>query len=466
MATLKNTQSTSTSADRLGSQGNNQNGFFRYSTANDNLEVYQNGSWQSFFLGNKPQIFGSGSAGNATVSGSINQYSHMTDSSRSANENVMNVDSTSGMSTGDWVFIHQTQEYAATWEVGNYEINEIESINGNTITFARKFRNRYLSGSYNTTNQTSRVTQLVTCPQYNILTLNGLLEAEQWNGQSGGILFVVANQVDCNGNYISAFGRGYRGGRGNGNSGDKSTGYAGESIRGHLNSSDNRNDTGGAGAGGTTNSGGDSGGSGAHATSGGRGSDGGVNPEGGNLLGYAHSLSHQMVFGGGGGRGGDNDDASFGDPHAWADLDTGAERSESDWSLLSDFTSFVPPWGSNRHSSNPDASHGGGIVVIVSPTIVNLRVTCRGRPGIGGSSVGERSGAGAAGSVYIKTQSGNVSIDDIDVRGAASGSLDGDLVGPSGDGRVRIEVYNGSSITEQSNIKVGNGDLTISTRTG
>lgn len=455
MANLKNTTVNSnvrlpvgTTSQRPSSPAN---GMLRFNTDSQEVEFYSNNLWNN--LSNSTRRYGDGSAGNASISGQPNSYAHMTDTIREDSENTMNVSTTSGMSVGDLVFIHQTQEYDPWNNAGNYEINKIVNISGNTITFEYNFKYNYRSERYNQTNQTSRVTQVVTCPPYESITLNGLTEAKSWDGQSGGILFLTANgSFDSNGFYASAWGRGYRGGRGSSNSATQSVGYAGESIRGELDNAAQDNFTGGAGSTGSQNRGGESGGSGSHVTAGGGGTDGAF----GATYVVGDENIGQVFFGGGGGRGGDNDSRGY-DEYV---NHSGQERNgnNTNWfNDFGDFTTLVPPWGANRHQTGPDPfACGGGIVVICAPNIENLRANARGMPTVSGSpGAGEKGGMGAAGSIIVRSETNRLSFDVLDVRGNPSATQDGDPVGPSGDGRIRIDLRNGTVYSGSPSVDSG-----------
>lgn len=393
-------------------------------------------------------VYGDGSAGTVTTSAEeLNTYAYITDTTTTSGSTSITVNSTTGMSAGEMIFIHQTQNAVTQADAGLFEVNQIKSVtNSTTLQLVNATSNIYRSGTYNTTNQTSTVTQVVSSPAYDQLTLGQLALAKQWDGQSGGIIFLTAaTSFDGNGYYASAWGRGFRGGRGNGVTGTQSVGYAAESIRGHLNSTNVANDNGGGGADGTVNAGGDSGAGGGHAEAGGPGTDG-VNPQpsGGGTIGS--TAMTQIYFGGGGGRGGDNDNRTF---NNYTHPDTGAETAGSTtWSTnFSAYTSFNPSWGSQRHSANPDVSHGGGIVVILSPGISSLRATARGVPGMGGSSFGEKSGHGASGSIYIRTVNSGMTVTDMTVREQTQGTIRGDSIGKGGAGRIRFDIEGGTTYT-------------------
>lgn len=427
------------------------------------VELYNGSKWQ-IIEGIVPfSLFGSGALSSTSISGTPNTYSHMTDSAVSAGSETMNVNSTSGMNIDDMAFIHQTQSYSPISAAGNYEIRRITGISGNTLTFESGLENAYESGRFNRTDQTGQVTQVVTSPAYSSVNLNGLVEAKEFDGFSGGIVFITAsNSIICNGNFISAWGKGYRGGNQTGGGG-QSSGYAGESIRGLFNNEDNPNDTGGGGGDGDANAGGDSGASGGHATPGGRGNDGsGADPQGGGTIGS--QAVTQIYMGGGGGAGGDNDNHSF---VTYADPDTGSDKTgTSTWnSDFNQYTSFDPPWGANRGSTSPDVGNGGGIVVVAAPSMADLQTTVRGVPSVGTGTSGAKSGNGAAGSVYVITEDNGLSISNMFVQSNVQNDLDGDFIGESGDGRVRIDIVNGTNYNGSPNLGSG-GTLVVNTNTG
>jgi len=435
-------------------------GMIRYNTTESYVEYHDGSQWNRFVKIIPETTYGNGSAGAVTTNGQLSVATHITSTTTSQGSTSILVSTTSGMSVGEKIFIHQTQCASVTADAGKFEINEIASIAGNTVNLVNPTVNTYRSGTYNTTNQSSNVAQVAVAKSYDTLTLNGLAEAKQWDGQSGGIIFITAKtSIDCNGHFISAFGKGYRGGRGSGVTGSQSSGYAGESIRGHYNAENVANDSGGAGADGNTNSGGDSAASGGHATGGGNGTSGGGTPVGGGSIGS--QAMTEIHFGGGGGRGGDNDDRTF---EGFNNIDTGANTTGSSGyaSAFSSYTSrSAPGWGSeNRHSANPDFSAGGGIVVIASPSITNLRATARGFPGFYGQSASEKSGCGASGSIYVITETGGMSITTCTVARQAQGSWDSDQMGPGSAGRIRFDIKNGTTYSGSVDI-TGSGTLQV-----
>ena len=466
MANLKNSSINDTGFLKLPAgttsqrPGSPNRGMLRYNTDEEFVEFWDGSIWTQFIRVVPEDTYGTGAAGDVTTSGTVNTYAHVTSSTTTAGSTTLTVNNTAGMNPGERVFIHQTQNAVVPSEAGNWEMNEIVSVGGNTITLKNPIRYTYRSNTFNTTNQVSTATQVVVARSYSTLTLNGLIEAKTWDGFSGGIVFITATEeINCNGNYISAWGKGFRGGRGTGGPGTQSSGFAGESIRGHLNSSDVANDTGGGGADGDANAGGDSGASGGHATSGGRGEDGsGIDPEGGGTIGS--TAMTQIFFGGAGGRGGDNDSHSY---QNFMNPDTGADdiAGPSNWnSFFGQYTTYEPPWGSQRYSSEPDQpANGGGIVVLVSPSIPNLNTTVRGGTSVGTNTSVEKNGSGAAGSIYIITKDDGLSINNAFAQGNAQGTMDGDFIGQSGSGRVRIDIDGGA--TYSGSATTGGGTIVV-----
>lgn len=395
-------------------------------------------------------LYGNGDAGDFTGSGVIN-VSQRISSTASSGSTTLTMSSTTGFSDGDPIFIHQTQDTTVS-NAGVYEINYIKSVNSSTqITLSDPTTNTYNAGSTNTTNQNSTVAQVVSCANYNTFTPSGLVLAPRWDGTTGGILFIVSKtSFDGNGHYISAWGKGWRGGFRSGGTGTQTIGYAGESYRGHLNNHTSRNDTGGGGASGGQNAGGDSGAGGGHAAAGGAGTDAAnPNPQGGNSVGS--QAMTKIFFGGGGGTGGDNDDRVY---DTYCDPDTGTETSADAAAWTAAFGSYTDQtvsWGSNRgipvHGDGTDISSGGGIVVLFCPSITNLRATVRGTPGIGGTASGEKSGHGATGSIFITTKNNSMSINDCTVDEQTGGTIDGDSIGQGSGGRCRFDIEGGTTYT-------------------
>jgi hypothetical protein len=431
-------------------------------------------------------LFGDGSDGSQSVSGEINNYATLASSVGSDTETI-DVENSSSLSAGEGVVIHQTQ-HSTSSEAGKYEINKISNINNNTITLDRPLKNSYAAGNKNSINRNSTVTQIVSSPQFKNVTLTGLTECKEWNGSNGGILFIQVNgTLDCNGQYLSAFAKGFRGGGAEpGESSNNEEGFHGESVSGwddRLNDN-GPNITGGGGADGT-GSGGDSGASGGHAASGrdGEENDSFGTPNGGGSIGNP-SLT-KIYFGGGGGRGGDNDDRDvldFTPINSTGSGFSGLSSSNPYPELVSNldipFGVDVGPGNSSfRGNSNDvvDAYGGmmkaGGIVIIAAKNINSAKAVSRGSGAFGQYNDGAAAvhGSGAGGSILVISKEG-VSIDEIDVRGTGftSNSGDGKDCGGGSPGRVRIDSESGS-INNTGNVLIdgvgnpNNGTIDINT---
>jgi len=416
-------------------------------------------------------LFGDGSDGTQSVSGEINNYATLA-SSVSSNAQTIDVESSLSLSAGEGVVIHQTQ-HSTSSEAGKYEINKISNINNNTITLERPLKNSYAAGNKNSINRNSTVTQIVSSPQFKDVTLTGLTECKEWDGSNGGILFIqVDGTLDCNGQYLSAFAKGFRGGGADpGESSNDEEGFHGESVSGWEDKlNDNGpNITGGGGADGTS-TGGDSGASGGHAASGrdGEESDNFGTPNGGGSIGNP-SLT-KIYFGGGGGRGGDNDDRDV--VHFTPINSTGSGFSSLSSSnpypnLVSNldipFNVDVGPQNSSfRGNSNDviDAYGGmmkaGGIVIIAAKNVNNVKAVSRGSGAFGQYEDGAAAvhGSGAAGSILVISKEG-VSVDEIDVRGTGFtvDNSNGKNCGGGSPGRARIDSESGS-ITNTGNVLI------------
>jgi PKD repeat protein len=151
--------------------------------------------------------------GQTPLSGIINIYSKVTSIDSCANAVV--VQNASLFENTDKVIIMQmkgaeiNQANSAAYGnifnyggVGNYEINTIESIAGNTIFFKYKFINYY---------RPEFATQVISIPKYTNAIVVDTLKAQKWNGNTGGVLALEADNLTLNAP-IDVSGTGYRGG--------------------------------------------------------------------------------------------------------------------------------------------------------------------------------------------------------------------------------------------------------------
>ena len=428
--------------------------------------VYQGGFWVPGDLGPRNQSFyGNGFEGSFTGSGVINHYARITANATTGTKSLTvdgnaSTSDLANMKPGQAIFIHQTQSIHGNH--GAYETNYIASISGTTINLVYETINDYYSGqadgsNANTIDNTSTVAQVVASPAYSSVTLGGLTLAKRWDGYTGGILFLTAkSSLDCNGHFLSAWGKGYRGGYSTNPDGTGSVGYPGESYKGHIKNNTLRyNFTGGGGGTGVDGAGGTSAGSGGHAVIGGSGTHG----DGGRSIGSQGM--YRMHFGGGGGMGGDNDMAAW---YEFIDPDSGAATGLSNWSsTFGQFTeldiSNLPSTGGTNgrqdlftgipapYNDGTDVSSGGGIVAICCPEIQGLKVTARGTPSVAAESPGAVSGHGASGSIYVYSK--NVSITDVTVQQQknGAGSSQTDAVGTGSAGRIRFDIEDGGNVS-------------------
>lgn len=396
-------------------------GMFRYNTTTGNFEVYDGTEWAPIA---GESLFGSGAAGDITTSGTINDYAYMTTSSVSTSDSVADFNTVSGFNTGDRVLIHQTQDGTATSQPGNFEEKQIAGISGTTVTFTEPFTKGYNANSGANTN-TSRQVQMVSIPQYNNLTLNGNITAKDWDGRSGGIIaFKCKGTLNCNGFTVTVAESGYRGGAygpGNNDGGFSGEGRYGYDTTRHSGSINQNDYTAGGGgeAGPAASLGGCGAGGGSHATAGGVGTR-----NNGTTIAYAGAtygaanLENELHFGGAGGGGGDND---------------------------------------NQGGSPVTAGEGGGIILVWASGIQSGRFNANGRTHVQdpvqGSCGPAVNGSGAGGSIWLKSNSANIT--SCTANGGARVQNNGDCNGDGqnhpnggagGNGRVRFDgSFSGSS---------------------
>ncbi len=248
---------------------------------------------------------GDGSDGALTISSTQTEdsvKSNITAQASSGQKNIT-VNSASGFSSGNWVFVIQIKGTGA----GNYEFTKIDSISSNTLTMKGNLTNTYQSTG----------AQVIKVKQYSSVTVDygGVWTASAWDGTVGGILVAMVNgDVTLNNDgSITMAGKGFRGGNGKwtGNYEEgliTNLSFQGESTNGDGKQSTSANGQGGGGA--STNSGtaisAAGGGGGGYGTS---GSNGGTNAgkggvgtggSGGETAGVA-TLENNTLFGGGGG---------------------------------------------------------------------------------------------------------------------------------------------------------------------
>jgi PKD repeat protein len=325
------------------------------------------------------------------ISGIINKYAAITAVDTCAGQ--INVNSTTGFAVGDKVLliqmagatIKQTNgsefgDITNLRSVGKHEINQIDSISGNTIFLRFKLLNDYFT--------TEGVCQMVSFPQFQTATVIDTIKAKPWDGTSGGIIAFEATNLTLNAPIVASE-VGFRGGAikryadcdgglfgytryfyalnspNNDNGGPKGEGIA----LPVLNKECGRGAQANGGGGGNNHKAG--GGGGGHITDGGNGGDNdranilrciGTNP-GKAGKGIANAANDQVFFGGGGGA------------------------------------------GQNREGSDSKGSNGGGIILIkaISITGNNKKIIAKG--GSSQLSTGDGAGgAGAGGTILIESK--------------------------------------------------------------
>ena len=314
----------------------------------------------------------------------------------------------SQFSTGRMVLIVQTRGTGA----GNKEVNYISNDNGysqnaGNVTLAIPLSNTYGTGA-----------QMYALLPYSGITINSTktLSAVAWDGTYGGILPLLSSgPVDISG-YLSASGKGFRGGAGGTGAGGGQQGesYAGTQAYAPPNTANYS--SGGAGHKDPTNGvwhQGAAGGGGGYGTAGQGGYwSGGANTGapglGGSTVGDAPLAG--MFFGGSGGGGG-------------ADGGTGGA-----------------------------GGAGGGTIFIIAPKItVTGGIYCNGLSGGSGTDDQEGAGgSGAGGSVFIITREAVCGTSLITATGGSSTTRAYSVGGQGGSGRIRIEACSRTGTTNPS----------------
>jgi len=155
----------------------------------------------------------------SNISGVINDYAAVT-AIPCFSGAQLEVSSAAALSAGDKVLIIQMKgatidetnsaSFGTVTDYGSaglYEINEVASKSGNTISLTNSLENAY---------DTDGLVQVVRIPEYDQAQVTGTLTAQPWNGTTGGVLIFFANTVDLSAN-ITTEGQGFRGGQLNSN---------------------------------------------------------------------------------------------------------------------------------------------------------------------------------------------------------------------------------------------------------
>lgn len=332
-----------------------------------------------------------------SIGGIVNTYVAVTNMSA----NSVTVTSTAGFFVSDRVLliqmkgatINQTNtasfgQVVALGSAGNFEFTNIATIVGNNITFVSNLCKPF---------SVSGKVQLIRVPVYNQATINAVITASPWNGNTGGVVAIEASTSLTFNNQINVSGQGFSGGAfttglfscndPNFASPGTVAGKKGEGVaQAPLNLDGNRAPL--ANGGGGSNSGNPGAAGGSNGGAGGRGGNqfsGGcpVNTAFG-MGGYALNYSTFRAYLGGGGGGGYKDN------------------------------------GLNATAG----SNGGGIVFITTPTIIgnNQQIFATGLNVLGNTDSEGAGGAGSGGCVYLLTQNISTNLN-IDVKGGNGGNI-------------------------------------------
>ena len=151
-----------------------------------------------------------------SISGVVNSYYEIDGINTTLN--TVTVSNSAGLASGMKVLIIQMKgatidntntasfgNVTALNDAGNYEFNIVCEVNGNDVVLRRQLLRTY--------DHTTGSVQLVTVPEYNVVTLTGSVEAAPWNSSSGtgGVVVFEADTILLNNNIINASGRGFAG---------------------------------------------------------------------------------------------------------------------------------------------------------------------------------------------------------------------------------------------------------------
>lgn len=362
-----------------------------------------------YFLG-----FGDGSAGQLTVSSDISTdslFDRATCTGTAGSTTLakgVTYPAGSQFITGRMVLIVQVKGTGA----GNKEVNFIANDNGNSqiagnITLAIPLSNTYVAGA-----------QMYDLLPYSGITINStkILSAAAYDGAYGGILpLLCSGPVDITG-FLSASGKGFRGGTGGSGAGG---GQQGESYTGSQASAPPNSANYGGGGGGHKDP--------------------------------TNGVWTQGAAGGGGGYG------SVGGSGWWnGGANTGTPglggASYGDAPLASIFLGSGGGGGGADGGNGGNGGIGGGIIFIIAPKItVSGGIVCNGLPGGSGTDNQEGAGgSGAGGSIFLITREAIEGINLITATGGVSTQRSYSNGGTGGSGRIRIEACSRTGSTNPS----------------
>lgn len=334
--------------------------------------------------------YGLGSESPLTISGNTTDApidSACTGTSGTTSLSATNVN----FAAGQPLLIHQSSGNTAN--IGNWELNKIQSYTAGTITLSYSLIYSYVTGA-----------QVLVLKQYPSVTINNgvTLAGKAYTGSVGGIIAYMASGSFTNNGTITVVGKGRGGGpsRTGQVTSDDSTSYQGTSYIGSGTKS--RSANGNAGGGGTHWGAIAGGGGGGYGTAGGNGVLGqgstgyGV---GGAAFGVASMVT--CLFGGSGGGGAQGADQSS--PGGAGATSAGLIFIFSPTIDLSNgITTANGTNGATATGGGGGGSSGGGILLKGSNIIIGTnKVTAATSSGGTGTSGGGNGGAGGAGRIHI-----------------------------------------------------------------
>lgn len=357
--------------------------------------------------------FGDGSDGDLSVS--IGQ-TNFTDSvwssvigTNTPGSTLLSVASTNGFGTNDCVLIITMQDGNTNFVqnvAGTYEFERVAGVSNATLILSKPLKNAFVTS-------TSKQTQIIRVPQYNSVSVDGVLTCRPWNGTNGGILAFFANSISVSaGGMIIADGKGYRGGLSVPSGVNYEYGIAGEctthrSLSRETNSLERAQGGGGAGRGADG-----SGGGGAYGENGTDGAGGTDYGRGASSFGTAN-LERLYMGGGGGGSGShDSNRPGVGGGAGGGIIFIGAASCAGSGFIT---CNGFPGQNGVRYTDNLDSGAGGGggaggIIYLIGGIGTNLQIQARG--GLGGTNAagsnGKPGGNGGGGRIRFDTINSNL----------------------------------------------------------
>lgn len=159
-------------------------------------------------------LLGTGKDGSLTIYNNtiVNTYYYLLDNV-SKGSDILKLNSIDGLSVGDELLIHQTQDSLHS-NSGKYETSYVHAIDNNNVYLSAPLTRSYYTGQFNCIN--SCVTQVVRIPNYTTLTINsGYIIPSFWNGYNGGIvIFRCLRDLYIYSGGIFTSGYGFRAGAG------------------------------------------------------------------------------------------------------------------------------------------------------------------------------------------------------------------------------------------------------------